>query len=142
MKHAPLHHLTGCWDDMTYTILDLKELPLEKMYLLLKETFKVLACYCKEELIPKEICKIILSMEDFLKFASMMEEKEKEKGYYHALEFCVIIHALRDGFFAENLAADYPKLKTDVMSDKPLVMNFEKDSLEDYFNLVNPNQMP
>jgi hypothetical protein len=69
------------------------------MQTLLKETYLILTTYHKDSLIPKEISKLFLEIEDFLYFSSLMEEKENGLGFYHWQELFHLVKALEKGFF-------------------------------------------
>ena len=71
------------WCEMTNIVLDLKELSFSKIQNLLKETYEILTEYHKEKLIPKEISKLLLEVDSFLYFTSLMEENEKGIDFYH-----------------------------------------------------------
>ena len=70
------------WCEMTNIVLDLKELSFSKIQNLLKETYEILTEYHKEKLIPKEISKLLLEVDSFLYFTSLMEENEKGIDFY------------------------------------------------------------
>lgn len=139
MEYKSLHLIKIGWDDMTGTVMDLEEISLTKMQFLLNETFKALISCHKSELVPKEICNIFLSVEDFINITSIIESAEKEEGFYHCLEFRIIINALREGFFSNADVYDYPRLHTSCLSPKSHKFDFEKDTLEDYFSSLKGN---
>ena len=75
MELEKINNIISQWQEMTHTVFELKKLSLEDMQTLLKETYLILTTYHKDSLIPKEISKLFLEIEDFLYFSSLMEEK-------------------------------------------------------------------
>ena len=68
MELETIYKVISDWQQKTHTVLDLKEIPLESMEKLLSDTYKVLAEYQNKKLVPKEIIKLFLEMDDFLYF--------------------------------------------------------------------------
>lgn len=136
MNHANLKTITKGWADATHRVLCLEKLPLPPLQNLLKETYRVLATFCKEECIPKEIAQIILEMEEFLYFAALMEEKEMGNGYYHWQEIRFIVNGLKKGFFDGGYEYAFPKLKITDVLDNDYLMDFETNRLEGYIAAV------
>ena len=77
MGKDELKSLIGLWDAEIHSALSLKEPSWPKLQGLLKETYKALTLYHKDGLVPKELARIMLCMDEFLYFTSLMEEKEK-----------------------------------------------------------------
>lgn len=136
METTALKHLTKQWDDIICGVLHLQELSLSKTQRLLKDTYRALTAFHKEELVPKEISKILLRMEEFLYFASLMEEKEKGKSFYHWEELNYVVNALKKGFFDAEYACDYPKLIVTDVLDNEFLIDLEKDRMECLVTLV------
>lgn len=111
MKYIKLKQLANQWEEMTHTVLALKRIPVESLQNLLKETYEALVVFHKDELVPKEISKLFLGMEDFLYFASLMEEKEVGSGYYCYQKVHTIVKTLEDGFLNGDFGCDFPKLR-------------------------------
>ena len=111
MEFKELYDLAAEWQEMTAAVMDLKEISLSEMQGLLKDTYQALTAFHKDDLIPKEISKILLGMEDFLYFASLMEEKEVGTGFYHWREIYVISTALKSGFLEGAYECEFPKLQ-------------------------------
>ena len=71
------------WDYFTCLVLDLKEFSSLEMHSLLQETYYILKFYSSQELVPKEISKLLLMADEFLYFASMEEKIEKPFNFYN-----------------------------------------------------------
>lgn len=99
------------WQEMTHNVLDIKDIPLTDIENLLKETYTILTTYHKNTLIPKELTKLLLEIRDFNEISSAIEFAEKPSGYYHSLDVCVIVDALKTGFLEGNYECEFPKLK-------------------------------
>ena len=137
MTIKTINSVIGKWEEMTHTVFELKNFSLEDMQTLLKETYLILTTYHKDSLIPKEISKLFLEIEDFLYFSSLMEEKENGLGFYHWQELFHLVKALEKGFFEGNYSCDFPKLiLTDVL-DNDLLIDLESDHLETYIIAFN-----
>lgn len=125
------------WQEMTHTVFEFKKLSLEDMQTLLKETYLILTTYHKDSLIPKEISKLFLEIEEFLYFSSLMEEKENGLGFYHWQELFHLVKALEKGFFEGKYSCDYPKLIITDVVDNDLLIDLESDRLESYIIAFN-----
>lgn len=137
MKIEKVNNIISQWQKMTHTVLDLNTFSLKDMQALLKETYLVLTTYHKDSLIPKEISKLFLEIEDFLYFSSLMEEKERGLGYYHWQEIFHLIKSLEKGFFEGKYSCDYPKLIITDVLDNDLLIDLESDHLESYIIAFN-----
>lgn len=137
MTIKTINSVIGKWEEMTHTVFELKKLSLEDMQTLLKETYLILTTYHKDSLIPKEISKLFLEIEDFLYFSSLMEEKENGLGFYHWQELFHIVKALEKGFFEEKYSCDFPKLIITDVVDNDLLVDLESDRLESYIIAFN-----
>ncbi len=127
MDYQHLEQLSGKWDDMTYAVIELKDISRPNLQALLKDTYLVLREFSKAELVPKEITKILLNMEEYLYFASVIEANEDKKDFYCFKYVSMINKALKKGFFEADYGCDFPKLK--VVDDKQgeFVIDFETD---------------
>jgi len=141
MKHMPIDLIANEWSQMSHDILDLKKLSLNRINTLLKETYRILSIYTTDELIPRDICKLIFYMEEFLYFSELMEEKEKGKGYYYFEEFRYLIDTLRDGFFKKEYSNSYPKLIVSDIMDNSYLLDFEEGNFESYVAAVRQGYM-
>ncbi len=121
------------WNNMIYTVLNLKEFSLSDIQCLLKQTYGILNEYHKRSFIPKKVAEIILTMDEFLYFASLMEEKEKTVDFYHFQGISSIVRALKEGFFGGRYQPAYPRLQIIGFSDERHILDLENDRLEDFF---------
>ena len=120
------------WDTLTHRVLALEEIPLCQVQALLKDSYALLTRYCQEDLVPKEMAKLLLTMDEYLFFAELMEEKEKGKGYYRWEESFFAVKALKEGFFKGRYPQDYPLLQITDCLDCSCLFDLEKDSMEQY----------
>ena len=102
---------TSRWDNMTYQALSLQEISLSDIQILLKDTYHILTEVHKDELVHKSICKLLLTMDEFLYFSSMIETNEKGVDFYHYQYISNIVSALKTGFFKGEHEESFPKLK-------------------------------
>ena len=115
------------WCEMTNIVLDLKELSFSKIQNLLKGTYEILTEYHKEKLIPKEISKLLLEVDSFLYFTSLMEENEKGVDFYHFQYISSIFEAMKKGFFNSEYTHAFPELKISDIKNNEHIINFETD---------------
>lgn len=127
MNYTEIVQLTKTWETMTHTVLDLKKFSLLEMQTLLKDTYKTLILFHKDELVPKEISKLLLEMDNFLYFTSLMENKEVGIDFYNYQYIFSIVAALKKGFFKADYTCDFPELKLDNSDNIEILINFETD---------------
>ena len=135
MEAFVLAQIAEDWDRQSSVALTMQEMSLPRMQQLLKETYEVLTAYHRQETIPKEVAKILLNMEDFLYFISMIEEKEKGHGYYYWEELYNAINAMRAGFFAGFYPCEYPMLSITDCLDNTFLFDLEHGNIQDYIAL-------
>ena len=127
IAHEELRLIADKWDHMTMRVLNLQELPLAKLQVLLCDTYRVLTQIHKDSLVPKEVTRILLNIEEYLYFASLMEEKEVPEGYYCYRQLCSIINAFKAGFFNAEYPYAFPQLQIlDDFKDAHII-NLEQD---------------
>ena len=131
MKYIKLKQLANQWEEMTHTVLALEQIPVENLQNLLKETYETLVVFHKDELVPKEISKLFLEMEDFLYFSSLMEEKEVESDYYCYRKVNAVIKTLEAGFLSGDFGCDFPKLRIIDDDKTPFIFDFTTNLLKD-----------
>lgn len=131
-----LYQLSCGWEELTHIVLGLEELPADTLQELVDETYRDLSVMHKEELVPKNVCRLFMSIRDFLYFAELMEEKETGKGYYHCEELNYLMNAVIKGFMSSEYRAAYPELIVTDCMDTDYLIDFSKDSLRDYFAAV------
>ena len=131
MDEKVLIQLTTQWSRMTGLVLEMRKNPSAGLQRLLKETYRVLRFYCEDNLVPKEISKILLEMDEFLYFASLFEKKEVEIDFYFYQVMDMIVETLKEGFFKGKYECEYPILKMSELSNNSLVLDFENGHIED-----------
>ena len=137
MEREKIVRLVEDWERLTDKVLDLKSFEILEAVSLLGRSYDVLVQYSSDELVPKEVSKILLSMEEFLYFSSMMEEKETAVDFYHYQAMFGIISALREGFFSGKFEH---KFTTDG-EEKFLTLNAHED-LGRYLHSVKQKNAP
>ena len=131
MKAKTPSQLSACWQQMTHTALDLKQIPSAKLQALLKETYALLTAVCKDELVPREVTRVFLEIEDFIYFAFLMEDKEVGDDFYCYRKLNAIVNALKEGFLNGAYPLLFPLLELKGNHDKPIVFDFNKDKLSE-----------
>ena len=111
MEYENIKGLAREWEDMTGTVIDLKELSVSDIEGLIADTYEVLTEYHKDALIPKEIAKLLLEIKDFHEISSAIEFAEKPKGYYHSMDILLITNAIINGFLKGEYECEFPKLQ-------------------------------
>lgn len=111
MSLERITRVTEGWQEMTHTVLNIKDISPTDIENLLKETYMILTTYHKDTLIPKELTKLLLEIRDFNEISSAIEFAEKPSGYYHSLDVCVVVDALKTGFLEGKYECEFPKLK-------------------------------
>ena len=103
--------VTNEWIQMTHKVLHLKRIPTTEIRNLLKDTYEILTFYHKQEIVPKTVCEMLLEMDGFLYFASMITDKEFDDDPYLYQAIHCIVKALKTGFFNGEYECEYPVLK-------------------------------
>lgn len=137
MDRTEIKELSLKWDALTHRVLNLETLTPAELHPLVRDSYRAVSHYCKKEEVPKEITALFLQIEDFLYFASLMEEKEKSIDFYFWEELHYMEEALKKGFFDGGFPEAYPVLLVTDALDNSYRMNFEENSLEDYIHTVN-----
>ena len=127
MKYTELEQLTSTWEAMTSAVLKLEKLSRPEMQVLLSETYQALRKFYQDKLVPKEISKVLLGIDDFLYFASLMEEKDVGIDFYNYQYISSIVAALKKGFFEADYGCDFPELKVLDKNNNEYSINFETD---------------
>ena len=129
MEHEELKRIAEQWDRMTLLTLNLQELSLAQMQVLLCDTYRALTQFHKDVLIPKEVTRILLNIEEYLYFASLMEEKEVPEGYYCYRQLYPIVNAIKDGFFNAKYVYAFPQLQIFDDFQNAHIINLERNFL-------------
>ena len=125
--------ITKEWSKMTYNVLDLKRIPSIEIRDLLRNTYDVLNYYHKDELIPKAVSEMLLEMDGFLYFASMITDKEFDDDPYLYQAIHSIAESLKTGFFKGEYECKYPVLKVNNTKEKPYILDLQNGYIEDLF---------
>ena len=123
--------ITKEWIGMTHKVLDLKRIPSVEIRDILKNTYEVLNYYHKDEAVPKTVCKMLLEMDDFLYFASMITDKEFNDDPYLYQAIFSIVESLKIGFFKGEYECEYPILKMNNADKSTVVFDLQNGHIED-----------
>lgn len=115
---------------MSNLALSMEEISLSEMQELLKDTYYALTKIHKDELIPKDACKMLLAIDEFLYFASMTEDSNGSLTSRQYQNIFHIVSALKEGFFNGEYEEPFPKLKTSDFNQNEIVIDFETDIFE------------
>lgn len=124
--------LTQQWVSITLTILKKDDFPSDMFKNLLKESYKVLNQYHKDELIPKELSGLLLEMDSFLYFVSLITEKEGMTEIYFPAIY-MSVEGAKKGFLDGKYECEFPLLRVFDDDDNPLALDLENGCLEDLF---------
>ncbi|MBO5745662.1 MAG: hypothetical protein J6S13_01045 [Clostridia bacterium] len=139
MDNIEIKAIADKWDEQTTKVLDLEELSLEELQQLLKDTYKVLNFFKGDEKVPKELSKLLLNLEEYLYYASVMEENEKGKGFYCWEEMLYIVKALEEGFIDGEYKCAYPELLVTDIVDNQYIINLETERIEQLTAAIRKN---
>ena len=79
-------------------------------------------------MIPKELGEMLLEMDGFLYFASMIGDKEFDDNPYLYQAVHSIAEALKNGFFEGRYEKEYPILLADDANEKPYALELRSDN--------------
>lgn len=133
MSLMKINHTINKWSKMTSIVLDLEKIPFSEMQFLLKDTYRLLTQYHTSTLVPKEISRLLLEMDGFLYFASLMEDKEAGIDFYHYKYISTIIDAMKNGFFDGEYECSFPILKI-CGEENEMLIDFETNIFETMFS--------
>ena len=133
MKRETITQITTDWIQMTHRTLSLKRIPSIEIRDLFRRTYEVLTRYHKEDMIPKELGEMLLEMDGFLYFASMIGDKEFDDNPYLYQAVHSIAEALKNGFFEGRYEKEYPILLADDANEKPYALDLQNGYVEDLF---------
>lgn len=136
METENILSVANMWNNMTYNILDLREIPIPELEDALGNTYEVLYEYQAEKSIPKEICQLLLNQDEFMSFLAIVGSNQDElkatARLYQPL-YC-IIDTMKQSFFNEGFEDPFPKLYVD-FNDTFLELNMEEAFLEKLVNV-------
>ena len=130
MGQEELERIAKQWDEMTHRVLDLQKFSFAEMRNLLRDTYVVLTAFHKDQFVPKQISRILLNMDEFLYFTSLMEGNEVAVDFYRYQALSSVIAALKAGFFAAEYAYTYPRLQICDPKGMSHIVDLEKVDLE------------
>lgn len=125
MHYSTFSIITDGWNNMSNLALSMEEIPLSEMQELLKDTYYTLTKIHKDELIPKDACKMLLAVDEFMCFASITEDSDRSLTSRQYQNIFHIVSALREGFFNGEYEESFPKLKIYGFNQNKIVVDFE-----------------
>lgn len=111
MGRGETEALSKRWEAACDAVLSLKPPSLPDLQGLLRDSYKTLSLYHKRSLVPKEIGRILIAMENYLFFSAMMEEKELGDGAFCYQRVHLIVKALERGFLDGFFPLKSPRLE-------------------------------
>lgn len=133
LKQLSIIDTAKAWSDLTHVALGLKKIPAIQIQNVLKKTYEILFFYHRQECAPKLVSKLLLEMDEFLYFVSLMENCEVEKDfYYYQAVFC-IAKALKQGYFLGQYDCAFPMLKFLDPTDETKIIDLENGKTEGFF---------
>ena len=101
------------WENLIQAVLSLKPLDVSEFASLLADTYKIIKSLDNKKEVPKDVCKLLITMDEWLYFASLMEEKEVGTDFYNYQASYSIISAIKAGFFDGDYKHCFATTKTD-----------------------------
>ena len=123
MSQKSAKELADKWEYMD-GMLYKKVFDWSEMHPILLDTYRILHSCHKDELVSKDVCRLISAMDGFFQDAVMLSSgDQKTLEYYNALK--LVAFWIKDDFLNETFEYEFPKLK---MYD---VIDLENCSLKD-----------
>ncbi|MBR5280869.1 MAG: hypothetical protein IKU26_07890 [Clostridia bacterium] len=116
---------TRKWSDIIHIVLSAKKVSVSEIQDLLKETYLILTTYQKDICTPKEIARLLLEIDAFLYFLSLMESNESGINFDQYQFIASVVDALKEGFFDSEYLYMFPKLQILINGEIEHVINFE-----------------
>ena len=130
MTKENLTKLACRWRDMIGRALELKTIPSDRLQRLLRDTYEALHYY-EQDLVPRQISKVLLEMEAFLYFASVMEDNEMGENFYFYQAIYGVVKALEEGFLNGGYVCVFPVLKVEDPRGNLHFLDLENGRLEE-----------
>lgn len=127
MYVGPAETTAKSWEHLTSVVLNLEKISLPSLQAVLKETYFILSHMSKETHVPKSVCKMLLSMDEFLYFSSLIEKNENQLNFYHYQFVSCIADAMKKVFFDGECEESYPKLRIRDLNKEEFVVNFDEN---------------
>ncbi len=131
MRRETIVSVANMWNENTYDILDLKEIPISEMEELLWNTYKILYEYQTEKNIPKELCQMLLNEDEFMSFLTILGGNQDEltnTACMYQVLYC-IIDTMKQKFFSNGFKEVFPELQVN-LNGESFVLNMEEAFLE------------
>ncbi len=100
MTNSRITQAVSAWDALTNAVLELKKPDPSAVTACLRESYAVLATFRNSCTVPKDVCRLLLSMEEFLYFCSVFEGKDVPSDFFRFQAISHIASALKSGFFS------------------------------------------
>lgn len=142
MNYENIKQLADKWGEMTTRVRRMEEISYLELHEIFGEVYRTFAALCKEELVPRETCQLILNMDEFETYATMLDETPVNKiypGIYH------LVKALKYGFLNGIFQSEFVKLKVTTEGvqiietpdeKKMYILDMEKGSIEDFIGFL------
>ncbi len=132
MEIKTIIQATDEWNNLTARVLDLKDFEYTRMQALLQKTYRILKSFHKDDVVPKEISKLLLSMDEFLYFSSMIEDKDVPIDFFHYQAISRLVAAIKNGFFEGSFEYHF----TNKQAEKLYKIDMEQNGVVDYLQAV------
>ena len=137
MNKEMIMNLTEKWENATRDVLTKRTIVISDMQSLIRDTYKTYYEYHDKEMMPKEMGKLSMSMNQFLDFlVRIFLQDVYDDNVYHDT-FCFIAEAIEYGFYKGKYKYNYPMLKVDNCNGGENIVNVEEDFLEE---LIDANR--
>lgn len=100
MLNLKIKQITCQWHNQISKVMDTEVLDINEISQLLKETHETVMFYKSELMVPKNIVQLLLCIEQFLYFSSIMKEENDNEDFFYPIFF--FIEALKNGFFEDK----------------------------------------
>jgi hypothetical protein len=135
MDQAIWDGIVCLWDRMTATVTSQKRVPFKKMQFILRETYKTLTFFHREDRVPKGVANILLYMDNFLYQVAASEGPVEGCIFGILFDHYALIHdmitALKEGFLAGDYKTAYPVLTVQNCHKKAYLFDMLNDSLKE-----------
>ena len=135
MDQAIWDGIVCLWDRMTATVTSQKRVPFKKMQFILRETYKTLTFFHREDRVPKGVANILLYMDNFLYQVAASEGPVEGCIFGILFDHYALIHdmitALKEGFLAGDYKTAYPVITVQDCRQKTYLFDMLNDSLKD-----------
>ena len=127
----------GEWQRLTTKVMDKKVIKTAEWRGAIDETYRILTAFCGVAFVPKEIAELIVSMDEFLWFATLIEGNEEYPSFgmdtYRQIHAAVF--SLKSGFFDGEYPCPYPLLQVTDNDRRTEIWNREKEEPADDYRM-------